>query len=131
MKVRSSNTSCAPTGWNIPALSGPFTYERAEETIRQRGAVDFPLPPKELLELMVRSVNANQKHLRQYVPGVFDGDMVIFSAARSGIANDAAPDAGFPAGRTPNSNRRPIPIAEMAPSRRRRAVGVFRRLHAS
>jgi non-ribosomal peptide synthetase component F/thioesterase domain-containing protein len=76
---------------DIPAMSGRFTYERAEETIRQRGTVDFPLPPKKLLELMVRSVNANQKHLRQYVPGVFDGDMVIFSAARSGIANDAAP----------------------------------------
>ena len=75
----------------IPASSGPFTYERAEEIIRQGGAVDFPLPPKELVELMVRSVNANQKHLRQYVPGVFDGDMVVFSAAQSGIANDAAP----------------------------------------
>jgi thioesterase domain-containing protein/acyl carrier protein len=71
----------------IPPLPGPLTYERAEEIIAQRGAVEFPLPPKELVELMVRSVNANQSHLRRYVPGVFDGDMVIFSALRSGIAN--------------------------------------------
>jgi hypothetical protein len=76
---------------NIPVLSGPLTYERAEEFLAQRGAVVFPLPPKELVVLMVRSVNANQKHLRGYVPGVFDGDMVIFSAARSAKTSDDAP----------------------------------------
>ncbi len=80
---------------DIPLLPGPLTYERAEE-ILQRGAVEFPLPPKELLELMVRSVETNQRHLRRHVPEVFDGDMVVFSAARSGSTNDVAP---------PNSSR--------------------------
>jgi amino acid adenylation domain-containing protein len=73
-------------------LTGPLTYERAGEILQQRGAIEIPLPPKELLELMVRSVNANQKHLRGYVPDVFGGDMVIFSAVRSARTNDGAPN---------------------------------------
>nr|WP_006241247.1 non-ribosomal peptide synthetase [Mycolicibacterium tusciae] len=76
---------------DFSVLSGPLTYERADEILQQRGAIDFALPPKELLELMVRSVNANQKHLRGYVPDVFDGDMVIFSAVRSAKTNDGTP----------------------------------------
>jgi len=50
--------------------------------------VEFSLPPKQLLDFMVQSVNANQLLLRKHVPDVFDGDIVIFSAARSGNAND-------------------------------------------
>ncbi|ORB65973.1 non-ribosomal peptide synthetase, partial [Mycolicibacterium tusciae] len=75
---------------NIAVLSGPLTYERAEEILQQRNAVEFPLPPKELLELMVRSVNANQRHLRKHMPDVFDGNMVVFSATRSAKANGGA-----------------------------------------
>jgi thioesterase domain-containing protein/acyl carrier protein len=76
---------------SIPLLSEPLTYQRAEELIHQQDAVEFPLPPKQLLEFMVHSVNANQLYLRGYRPDVFDGDMVIFSAARSGnaIASDS------------------------------------------
>nr|WP_163737384.1 non-ribosomal peptide synthase/polyketide synthase [Mycobacterium gallinarum] len=76
---------------DMPVLSGPLTYERAQEILAQRGAVEFPLPPRELLELMVRSVNANRKRLRGYTPDVFDGDMVIFSAARSRATHDGGP----------------------------------------
>jgi thioesterase domain-containing protein len=72
----------------IPVQSEPLTYRRAEELIHQREAVDFPLPPKQLLDFMVQSVNANHSHLLEHVPDVFDGDMVIFSAARSAIDND-------------------------------------------
>lgn len=68
---------------DMPVLSGPLTYERAQEILAQRGAVEFLLPPRELLELMVRSVNANRKRLRGYTPDVFDGDMVIFSRKKS------------------------------------------------
>ncbi|MGE0783283.1 amino acid adenylation domain-containing protein, partial [Mycolicibacterium sp.] len=74
----------------IDVPPGPLTYERATEILEQRGAAAFPLPPKELLELMVRSVNTNQDHLRGYMPGVFDGDMAMFVATR-GAAVAPAP----------------------------------------
>jgi thioesterase domain-containing protein/acyl carrier protein len=73
---------------DIPVQLGPFTYRQAEELIRQREAVEFALPPPQLLEFMVQSVYANQLHLLDHVPDVFDGDMVIFSAARRGHEND-------------------------------------------
>ena len=77
---------------DIPVRSGPRAYRQAEELIHQREAVEFalPLPPKQLLELTVQSVNANQLYLSEHVPDVFDGDMVIFSAARSGNENDSS-----------------------------------------
>ena len=75
----------------IPEQSGPLTYRQAEELIhQQREAVEFALPPKQLLEFMVQSVNANQPYLLEHVPDVFDGDMVIFSAARSANENDSS-----------------------------------------
>ncbi len=72
-------------GIDIPVPSGPLTYRQAEELIQQRGAVEFALPPRALFEFMVHSVNANQVYLLEHTPDVFDGDMVIFSAARSDL----------------------------------------------
>ena len=37
---------------------------------------------RELLEFAVQSFEANVLHYSEHVPGVFDGDMVIFSAAQ-------------------------------------------------
>jgi thioesterase domain-containing protein/acyl carrier protein len=74
---------------DIPVHSGPLTYRQAEELIQQREAVEFALPPRQLLEFMADSVNANQFYLLKHVPDVFDGDMVIFSAARSGNENNS------------------------------------------
>jgi thioesterase domain-containing protein len=75
---------------DIPVQSEPLTYRQAEQLIQQRGAVKFALPPRQLLKFMVQSVNANQLYLLEHVPGVFDGDMVIFSAARSGNETDSS-----------------------------------------
>jgi thioesterase domain-containing protein/acyl carrier protein len=77
---------------DIPEKSGPITYWQAEKLIhqREREAVEFALPPQHLLEFMVQSVNANQLYLLEHVPDVFDGDMVIFSAARSEIDRDSS-----------------------------------------
>ena len=69
---------------DIPVQLRPLTYRQVEELIQQREAVEFALPPRQLLEVMVRSVNASQLHLLEHVPDVFDGDTVIFSAARNG-----------------------------------------------
>jgi len=79
---------------NIPNVPGPLTYQRAAESLRQREGVEFPLPPKELLELMVRSVNANHLLLRRHQPSVFDGDTVIFAAARGALGRDGDPTRG-------------------------------------
>jgi amino acid adenylation domain-containing protein len=69
---------------NMPAQAGPLTYWQAEKLSHQRGAVEFAPPPKQMLKSMVQNVNANQLYLLEHVPDVFDGDMVVFSAARSG-----------------------------------------------
>jgi thioesterase domain-containing protein/acyl carrier protein len=69
----------------IPDQSEPLTYRRAEELIHQREEVNstLPLPPEQLLQFMVQSSHANQFYRAGHVPDVFDGDMVIFSAALS------------------------------------------------
>ncbi|MBI5339327.1 MAG: non-ribosomal peptide synthase/polyketide synthase [Mycolicibacterium rufum] len=71
---------------DVPAMSGPLTYQRAEQLVRSHAGAEFPLPPRELLDLMVHSVNSNQHLLRHFRPHDFEGDMVIFTAGRSTIA---------------------------------------------
>ena len=100
---------------DIPVQSGPLTYRQAEELIQQREAVEFALPPRQLLEFMVQSVNANQLYLLEHVPDVFDGDMVIFSAARNGNENNGRRSrlmSRWP--RTANPNGYPIPSTKLA-----------------
>ncbi|GBG35928.1 hypothetical protein NJB14197_41400 [Mycobacterium montefiorense] len=67
---------------DIPERSEPLTYRQAAELAQQQGVM-FGLPPQQLLAFMAQSVTANQLHLAEHEPGVFDGDMVIFSAARA------------------------------------------------
>ena len=75
---------------DIPEQSQPLTYRQAEELIRQQGeVVEFVLPPRQIFEFAVRNHNANLLYLREHVPGVFEGDMVIFSAARSENENNS------------------------------------------
>ncbi|WP_420716201.1 amino acid adenylation domain-containing protein [Mycobacterium sp. 94-17] len=68
----------------VPEQSEPLTYRQAEELIRRQGhAVEFVLPPVPIFEFAVRNHNANLLYLRDHVPDIFEGDMVIFTAARS------------------------------------------------
>jgi thioesterase domain-containing protein len=77
-------------GMRIPEQAGPLTYQMAEELIRQEGKiVEFILPPRQVFEFVVDNYNANGSHLREHVPGVFDGDTIIFSA-RSESGNDSS-----------------------------------------
>ena len=74
---------------DIPEQSQPLTYRQAEELIRQQGeVVEFVLPPRQIFEFAVQNHNANELFLREHVPDVFDGDMIIFSAARSEDESD-------------------------------------------
>ncbi|TPG31264.1 non-ribosomal peptide synthetase, partial [Mycolicibacterium hodleri] len=73
---------------DIPEQPEPLTYRLAAELIDQQvDDVEFALPPKQLLEFLVRSVATNQSRLQEHVPEVFNGDIVIFAAARSGDEN--------------------------------------------
>ncbi|OBH32144.1 non-ribosomal peptide synthetase [Mycobacterium sp. E342] len=74
----------------IPPHSLPLTYRRAVGLIHQREAVDLIFPPKQLLETMVQSVNLNQLYLLAHAPGVFEGSIVIFSAAQSERNRDSS-----------------------------------------
>ena len=66
---------------DIPEQDEPLTYEQIEELVRERGAVEFPRY-KQLLDLAVQNLNSNDALYRAHEPGVFDGDMIIFSAVR-------------------------------------------------
>ncbi len=68
---------------DVPEQAQPLTYERAEELIRQQGkTAELILPPRQIFDFVVENYNSNGSHLRQHVPGVFDGDVIIFSARR-------------------------------------------------
>ncbi|HET7742542.1 MAG TPA: amino acid adenylation domain-containing protein, partial [Mycobacterium sp.] len=67
---------------DVPPHWGPLTSRRAEKLIQQQAAKGFAPPPRQLVDFMIQSLNANQLCLLEHVPGVFDGDIVIFSAAR-------------------------------------------------
>ncbi|MFV8162156.1 amino acid adenylation domain-containing protein [Mycobacterium sp. 134] len=67
---------------DVPRKWGTLAYEEAEELLRRRGSVEFALPPKELIDFMAQSLNANWLRLLEHKPDVFDGDVVIFSAGR-------------------------------------------------
>ncbi|KUI06069.1 non-ribosomal peptide synthetase [Mycobacterium sp. IS-3022] len=66
---------------DIPEQSEPLTYRQAEELILQQGeVVEFVLPPRQIFEFAVRNHNANELFLRDHVPDVFEGDVIVFSA---------------------------------------------------
>ncbi|RAV16351.1 non-ribosomal peptide synthetase, partial [Mycolicibacterium sp. GF69] len=67
---------------DLSSRSKPVTYEQAAELIQRQSTGFVYLPSKQLLEFMVRSVNACQRYLLSHAPQIFDGDMVVFSAAR-------------------------------------------------
>jgi amino acid adenylation domain-containing protein len=75
---------------DIPNQSTPVTYRQVEELIHQhREAVDLNLPPQQLREFMARCHDTNQQYLAKHIRAVFDGDIVIFSAARTGSRSDS------------------------------------------
>jgi len=65
----------------IPEQDGPLTYAQVDELVRDRGALEFP-QYRQLLDLTVQNHLSNVELHRAHEPGVFDGDIIIFSAAR-------------------------------------------------
>jgi thioesterase domain-containing protein len=69
---------------DVPERSGLLTYQQAEELIHEREAAEIVLPSKHVLDIMVKNSRTNVLYRSEHVPGVFDGDMTIFSATRGG-----------------------------------------------
>ncbi|MGE2721092.1 amino acid adenylation domain-containing protein [Mycolicibacterium celeriflavum] len=69
---------------DVPEQFKPLTYRQAEELIRQQGeVVEFVLPPRQIFEFAVRNHNANELLLRNHVPDVYEGDVIIFAAPQN------------------------------------------------
>lgn len=75
---------------DVPPHRRPIDYQRAEELIREQGALGFALPPKPLLEFMAQNLNDNQLRLLDHAPEVFDGDVAVLMATRH-RSKDGAP----------------------------------------
>ena len=65
----------------VPEQDEPFTYEQIEELVRERGGAEFARY-KQVLDLFVHNVKNGMTLYPAHEPGVFNGDMIIFSAAR-------------------------------------------------
>ena len=78
------------------AQTEPLTYSQAAELIRRQFDVaDFALPSEQLLEFMIQRVTTNQLYLMEHVPDVFDGEMVVFSAAQNANGNGSSTVEGW------------------------------------
>ncbi|MBP2455952.1 non-ribosomal peptide synthetase [Mycolicibacterium lutetiense] len=63
----------------VPVHFGLLTYSRVADIIARHGASP---PSRQLVDFMARSVSAGQLLLLDHQPQPFDGDVVMFSAAR-------------------------------------------------
>ncbi|OBF40115.1 hypothetical protein A5719_14620 [Mycolicibacterium peregrinum] len=68
----------------VPLHWGPLSYSRMTDILAQQGSSP---PARQLVEFMARSVSAGQLLLLEHEPDVFDGDVVMFSAARRRCAS--------------------------------------------
>ena len=66
---------------DVPDHDEPLTYQQIEQLVRERGAVEFPRY-KQYLDAIVHSLNSSMEMHQAHQPGVFDGDVIIFSAQR-------------------------------------------------
>jgi len=64
---------------DIPEQDEPLTYEQVEELLREQAAVEFARY-KQLRDLIVQNINNNMELQRTHETGVFDGDLIVFSA---------------------------------------------------
>ncbi|ORA11438.1 long-chain fatty acid--CoA ligase [Mycobacterium arosiense ATCC BAA-1401 = DSM 45069] len=72
---------------DVHVQSGPESYRDTKQLTCERNSIDLDPLPKSLLGFIAQRVNANHLYLLEHMPDVFDGDMVIFSAARGGNGN--------------------------------------------
>ena len=66
---------------DIPEQDGALSFEQVEGLLPERGAVEFSRY-RQLLDLMIQNLNSSSALHREHEPGIFDGDITIFSAVR-------------------------------------------------
>jgi thioesterase domain-containing protein len=64
---------------DIPEQDEPLTYEQVEKLLREQAAVEFARYTQ-LRDLIAQNINNNIAVHRTHEPGVFDGDLIVFSA---------------------------------------------------
>ncbi|WP_156743966.1 non-ribosomal peptide synthetase, partial [Mycobacterium sp. 1164985.4] len=85
------------SGIGIDDPSAPLTYQHAEELIRAHGqSVEFVLPPRQLFDFAVHNHNINESLLRQHIPDIYHGDIIIFSATQNTDDTDSNPQNWTP-----------------------------------
>nr|WP_306439469.1 amino acid adenylation domain-containing protein [Mycobacterium simiae] len=60
-----------------------LAYQQFEKLLHQHEMLEFPVPSKNIVEILIKNLNIGIQALSQHVPDIFDGDMIIFSAKRS------------------------------------------------
>jgi thioesterase domain-containing protein/acyl carrier protein len=59
-----------------------ISYERMEELIREQAGVELSRY-QQLRDSIIRNINRNKEFYQNHEPGIFDGEMIAFSAARN------------------------------------------------
>ncbi|MGO9152815.1 non-ribosomal peptide synthetase, partial [Mycobacterium sp.] len=77
-------------GIDIPEQDVPLTYEQVEELVRERAAVEFARY-KQLRDFIVQNINTNMALYRAHEPGVFDGNIIVFSALQDDRIRSSSP----------------------------------------
>ncbi|WP_156656064.1 non-ribosomal peptide synthetase, partial [Mycobacterium sp. 852002-51971_SCH5477799-a] len=68
-------------GVTTPEPNESLSYEQIEDLIRHHEAIELSRH-KDLLNLLVQNLNTNLAFYRAHQPGVLDGDVTVFAAAR-------------------------------------------------
>jgi thioesterase domain-containing protein/acyl carrier protein len=74
---------------SAPEQDEPLTYKQIEELVRQQTAVELS-QYKQLLDLLIQYHNSNAAMHRVHEPGVFDGDIVLFSPVRDAVDHSSS-----------------------------------------
>ncbi|WP_442791742.1 amino acid adenylation domain-containing protein [Mycolicibacterium sp. ND9-15] len=77
-------------GVDIPEHDEPLTREQVEELVRDRAPVQFA-QYQQLRDLVLHNINTNMELYGAHEPGVFHGDMTVFSAVRDENASSSSP----------------------------------------
>ena len=64
-----------------PDEDGSLTYEQIDELVREQGDAEFARY-RQLLDQIVHNFNTNVAFYRDHEAGVFNGDLIVFAAAR-------------------------------------------------
>ncbi|KUI10580.1 hypothetical protein AU190_20985 [Mycolicibacterium acapulense] len=67
---------------DIPDGDEPLTYGQVEKLVREQGGTELP-QYKQFLEFVIRSFDSSVAMHQAHEPGVYEGDMIIFSTVRN------------------------------------------------